>query len=80
MEKELEFARSVTVGSLATRIETIDEIANRLNVVANSDLPANYYDDYIVGIGRVTTADLARVAKRYIDPRTRRSSSSAIAR
>lgn len=67
-ESELEFARSVTVGSLATRIETISEIANRLNDVANNDLPANYYDGYIAGIGRVTTADLAAAAKRYIDP------------
>ena len=68
VEKELDFARSVTVGSLATRIETIDEIANRLNVVANSDLPATYYDAYIIGMSRVTTRDLAAIAKRYIDP------------
>jgi zinc protease len=68
VQKELEFARSVTVGSLMTRIETIDEIANRLNIVANSDLPATYYDAYILGIEHVTTADLASVAKRYIDP------------
>lgn len=66
--KELEFARSVTVGSLATRIETIDEIANRLNTAAIADLPASYYNDYIAGIERVTTTDLADVAKRYIDP------------
>ena len=68
VEKELEFARAVTVGSLPTRIETIDEMANRLNVVANGDFPATFYNDYIAGVGRVTTADLARVAKLYIDP------------
>lgn len=67
-EKELAFARSVTVGSLATRIETIDEIANRLNTAALAELPASYYNDYIAGIDRVTTRDLADAARRYIDP------------
>ena len=39
VEKELEFARAVTVGSLPTRIETIDEMANRLKSPPTATTP-----------------------------------------
>ena len=35
---------------------------------ALAELPASYYNDYIAGIDRVTTRDLADAARRYIDP------------
>jgi hypothetical protein len=30
-------------------------------------MPPTYYNDYVNGIGRVTTADVASAAKRYVD-------------
>ena len=46
-DKELSFARSITVGGLATRLETIDAIANRLALAARDRLPADYFKEYI---------------------------------
>src|SRR6185436_10343033 len=65
---ELAFGRAATVGRLLTRIETIDEVANRLNQVAIDGLPARYYDEYVRGMNRVTVADIATAAARVIDP------------
>jgi zinc protease len=65
---ELAFARAATAGGLLTRIETIDEVANRLNLVARDGLPTTYYDDYWRGINRVTVAEVSAAARRVIDP------------
>lgn len=68
VEAELAFARNATVRSLVTRIETIDEVANRLNLVARDGLAPSYYDDYIRGMNRVTVAGVAATAARVVDP------------
>lgn len=68
VDSELTFARSVTARALATRIETLDEIANRLNLVALNDYPPTYYNDYIAGIDHVSLNELEPAARRHIDP------------
>jgi predicted Zn-dependent peptidase len=64
----LAFARAVTVGRLLTRLETIDSVANRLNLVARDGLPATFYNDYIHGMNRVTAANVTAAAAKVIDP------------
>jgi zinc protease len=68
-EAELTYARSLTVGSLATRIETFDEVANRIALVAQSRLPITYYDDYVRGVNAVTPASVGAAAAKHIDPK-----------
>jgi zinc protease len=68
VDSELAFARSVTVGRLLTRIETIDSVANRLNLVARDGLPATFYDEYVRGMNRVTVANVKAAAAKVIDP------------
>lgn len=66
-EAELTFGKNATVGTLLTRIETIDTVASRLNLVARDGLPPDYYNDYVRGMNRVTVADVAAAA-RIVDP------------
>ena len=67
-DAELAFARAATVGSLGTRIETMDQMANQLTLLARDGLPLSYYDDYVKGMSAVTAADVAAVAARVVDP------------
>jgi zinc protease len=67
-DAELSFARAATAGGLTTRIETIDEVANRLNIVARDALAPTYYDDYFRGINRTTVPEITAAAARTIDP------------
>lgn len=67
-DAELAFARSATVGTLGTRIETMDQMAVQLTALARDGLPLNYYDNYVKGINAVTAADVAAAAARTVDP------------
>jgi zinc protease len=65
---ELAFARSLTIGTLATRFETFDALANQLSVMARDQLPTDYFNEYTRRMSAVTTADVAAVAPGTIDP------------
>lgn len=67
-DKELSFARAITVGALATRLETIDALANRLSLAARDRLPANYFKEYVRHMNDVTTADVTAAAARHVTP------------
>jgi len=67
-DSERAFGQSITAGGLLTRIETIDEVANRLNLVARDGLPPTYYDEYARGVNAVTLARVSAVAAKTIDP------------
>lgn len=65
---EMIFGRSVTVGNLATRLETFDAVANQIAQMALDHLPMTYMDEYVRRIDGLTTAQVAAAASRYIDP------------
>jgi zinc protease len=66
--EELENAkRGLTLG-YPRGFETPAQIAARLSDVAVYGLPANYFDNYVANIQRVTLADVTRVANSSIDP------------
>ncbi len=67
-DAELRFARAATVGSLGTRIETMDQMANQLTLLARDGLPLTYYDEYVKGMSAVTAADVAAAASRVVNP------------
>jgi zinc protease len=69
-DKEVAFARTITVGGLATRLETIDAIANRLSLAARDRLPADYFNEYVKHMSSATTADVVAAAARHINPST----------
>lgn len=67
-DTELSFARSITVGGLATRLETIDAMANRLSLAARDRLAADYYKGYVKHMTDVSTADVVAATARHVDP------------
>ncbi|MEO7823179.1 MAG: pitrilysin family protein [Gemmatimonadaceae bacterium] len=59
--------RGLTLGFPRT-FETPAQIAGRLGDVALYGLPADYFDNYVASIERVTLGDITRVATVAIDP------------
>ncbi|MBI2795197.1 MAG: insulinase family protein [Gemmatimonadetes bacterium] len=67
---ELDKARQYLVKQMPEQFETTRDIAARLVPVALYGLPTDYYNRYAERVEAVTAADVQRVARRYIDPRT----------
>ncbi len=69
-EAELELAKSYLIGSFPLRLDTSGKLAGFLSAVEESGLGLDYPDRYKERIARVTTADVLRVAAKYLDPGT----------
>jgi zinc protease len=54
--------------SLAGGYDTVTRAAHKLEVLAGLNLPADAWSKLADAIDKVTTDDLARVAKKYLDP------------
>jgi len=67
---ELDRAKSYLIGSFPLRLDTSSRLARFLGAVEESGLGLDYPDRYRERIGRVTAADLQRVAAKYLDPAT----------
>jgi zinc protease len=69
-EAELELAKSYLIGSFPLRLDTSGKLAGFLGAVEENGLGLDYPDRYKERIGRVTAADVQRVAAKYLDPGT----------
>ena len=69
-EAELELAKSYLIGSFPLRLDTSGKLAGFLGAVEENGLGLDYPDRYRERIGRVTVADVRRVAAKYLDPGT----------
>jgi len=65
-ERELELAKSYLVGSFPLRLDTSAKVADFIVAVEELGLGLDYVDRYRERIGRVTAADVQRVAVRYL--------------
>jgi zinc protease len=65
---ELSRAKRYLQLQLPENFETTQQIAAALVPVALYDLPLDYYNNYVQNIEAITQADVARVAKQYINP------------
>jgi zinc protease len=65
---ELAFARAATVGTLLTRVETLNQMATQVSALARDGLSMTYYDDYVKGMNAVTAEQVAAVAAKSVDP------------
>jgi zinc protease len=63
--RELEVAKSYLIGSFPLRLDTSAKVADFLVAVEEMGLGLDYADRYRELIGRVTAADVQRVAARY---------------
>lgn len=67
---ELDSAKSYLIGSFPLRLDTSGKVARFVAAVEEGGLGLDYPDRYKERIGRVTAADVQRVAARYLDPAT----------
>jgi zinc protease len=65
---ELALAKSYLIGSFPLRLDTSGKVARFLIGVEENGLGLGYPDIFKDRIARVTTADVERVAARYLDP------------
>jgi zinc protease len=68
--RELTRAKSYLIGSFPLRLDTSGKLAPFLGAVEESGLGLDYPERYKERIGRVTAADVQRVAAKYLDPAT----------
>jgi zinc protease len=66
--RELDLAKSYLVGSFPFRLDTSAKVADFLVAIEANGLGLDYADRYIASIGRVTAADVQRVAARFFPP------------
>jgi zinc protease len=66
--EELEKAKSYLALQLPANFETTQALAGSLETQFTYDLPADYFATYIQRVMAVTSADVKRVAEKYIQP------------
>jgi len=67
---EVDLAKAYLTGSFPLRMDTSGKVARLMIAVEEYGLGLDYPDRYKERIGRVTAADVQRVAARYLDPAT----------
>ena len=67
-ERELALAKQYLIGSFPLRLDTSGKVADFLVAVEDRGLGLDYADRYKERIGRVTAADVQRVAAKYFTP------------
>ena len=65
---ELEETRAYLAGVFPYTLQTIADLAKRLEILALYDLPDHHYDGYLERIAAVTREDVLRVAQGHLDP------------
>ena len=69
-DAELGLAKSYLIGSFPLRLDTSGKVADFISVVEEQGLGLDYPDRYKERVGKVTVADVQRVAAKYFDPDT----------
>jgi zinc protease len=66
-EDEIKQGKESLIQSLPTMFGSVNATANAISSIYLEGLPETYYQDYAAKINAVTSDDLVRVAKKYID-------------
>jgi zinc protease len=67
-ERELTLAKDYLIGSFPLRLDTSSKMSDFIVAVEDLGLGLDYADRYRELVGRVTAADVQRVAVKYFDP------------
>jgi zinc protease len=67
-EEELKRAKDQVLNSFIFSYDSVDKVLNEQAKLEFYGYPLDYLDKYRAAVEKVTTADLDRVAKKYIDP------------
>lgn len=66
--EELDFAKTGIIRGEPLTLETISQIAGRIQQLVLYDLPPDYFDDFNGRVAAVTLDDVNRVAREYVHP------------
>jgi zinc protease len=66
--EELDETRTYMVGVFPYTVQTIGDLAKRLETLTVFGLPDDYYTSYLQKIGGVTREEVLEVARRHLDP------------
>jgi zinc protease len=66
--EELEETRNYMMGVFPYTLQTIADLAKRLEILALYDLPDDYYEGYVARLEAVTREEVLRVAELHLDP------------
>jgi zinc protease len=69
-DRELELAKAYLIGSFPFRLDTSSKVADFVVAIESQALGLDYADRYRASIGRVTAADVQRVAGKFFGPET----------
>jgi len=67
-DRELDLAKSYLIGSFPFRLDTSSKVADFLVAIESQGLGLDYADRYRASVGRVTAADVQRVAGKFFRP------------
>jgi zinc protease len=67
-DRELDLAKSYLIGSFPFRLDTSSKVADFVVAIESQALGLDYADRYRANIGRVTAADVQRVAAKFFPP------------
>ncbi|HYO12848.1 MAG TPA: pitrilysin family protein [Thermoanaerobaculia bacterium] len=65
---ELEETRSYMIGVFPYTVQTIGDVAKRLETLAVYGLPDDYFDSYLQRLAEVTREEILDVSRRHLDP------------
>jgi zinc protease len=68
VDDELAFAKEQIIRGFPARFETTSDVAGTLAELVLYRLPDDYFAGYTAKVDAVTTADVNRVARKYLDP------------
>jgi zinc protease len=66
--EELLAAKNSLTLSLPSRVQSIDGISSVVSRIVDDNLPKDWWAQYIASVNSTTSADVAAVAKKYMDP------------
>ncbi len=66
-EEELAYVKKGLIGNFALNFETPAQLAGMMQNIILYGLPDDYYSTYLQNIESVTTGDVLRVSKKYLD-------------
>ena len=69
-DRELNLAKSYLIGSFPLRLDTSGKVADFIVALEHQELGLDYPERYKQQIGKVTAADVQRVAAKFFVPET----------
>jgi zinc protease len=67
-EEEVDLARRFLAARFPAAFQSVSGIAGQLGDIVENRLPLDYHNHYVDRVLAVTTADVERAARRYVDP------------